>query len=137
MIEPKKGDIVDFSLENGSIIFASRSGVTVTAGLMDYSTARIVDPQIVSKHQSMFPYFKQKVDNINDPSIYPYMAFKNLNGTIEVIGIPWIKDSTYVTVNTRIATYVISNFKEEFRAPIQTFLSNLGASYTMTVKDQV
>lgn len=135
MLEPNKGDIVDFSLENGSIIFSSRSGVTVTA-LMDYSTARIVNPQIASSHQAMFPYFKDKVDNVNDPNAYSYMAFKNLNGSIEVIGIPWIKDSTYVTVSTRIATYVITNFKEEFRAPIKTFMANLGADYTVTVKNQ-
>lgn len=135
MLEITKGDIVDFSLENGSIIFSSRAGVTITA-VMDYATARLVNPQINSQHQAMFPYFKSKVENVNDPNAYSYCAFKNLNGTIEVIGIPWIKDSTYVKVATRVATYVVTNFKEEFRAPIQTFLSNLGASYTMTVKDQ-
>lgn len=135
MLEPKKGDIVDFALENGSIIFPSRSGVTVTA-LMDYATARLVDPQLASSHQAMFPYFKNKVGGVNDPNAYSYMAFKNLNGVIEVIGIPWIKDSTFVTVSTRIATYVITNFKEEFRAPIQTFMANLGAEYTVTVNNQ-
>lgn len=136
MIEPIRGDIVDFALENGSIIFPSREGVIVTA-VMDYETARLVNPELSAQHQAMFPYFKDKVGGVNDPAAYNYMAFKNPNGKIEVIGTPWVKDSTYKTVSTRIATYVINPFKEEYRAPIQTFLSNLGVSYTMTLKDQL
>lgn len=129
-----KGDIVDFYLEEGSILFSKKTGVQVT-GVVTYTVAKIIDPEINSKHIAMYPYFASKVGNVNDPSKYDYVVFRNLNGVEEVIGIPWIKYSTYEPVTTRTGTIIISNFKESFRAPLQTYLANLGANFTMTVSN--
>lgn len=135
MITPNTGDIVDFELVNTSILFSKRSGVAVTAGSIKFDTAKLISPDIASRHTAIFPYFKDKVDNVDDPNAYDYMAFRNLNGQVEVIGIPWINEQTYKTITTRVANIVITNFQESYRAPIQTFLTNLGASFTFTVKD--
>lgn len=135
LINPMRGDIVDFQLVQSGIYGDKRSQVQVISGEMDYEAARMIDQQLMNKHTALFPYFKSKVNNVDDPSAYAYFVVKNSAGKTEVIGLPWVLDATYKTVTTRVATYVVTNFREEFRAPIQKFLADLGASFTMSTKD--
>ena len=135
MISPKTGDIVDFSLVQAGIYGDKRVEVKVIAGEIEYEAARGFDPQVANKHTALFPYFKEVVGNINDPRAYRYMIVMNSSGQTEVIGLPWVLDSTFRTVSSRTATYVVQNFREEFRAPLKKFLADLGAIYIMTTND--
>lgn len=132
---PKSGDIVSFQLVQNGLLGDERSQVKVSGSDLDYQTAKMIDPQLNIKHTTLFPYFKDAVGGVDDPGKYKYAVFKLANGNLEVIGIPWIKESTYRLVDGRIADLQITNFREEFRGPMQTFLANLGATYTMTVRD--
>jgi len=130
MITVNEGDIVDFSLMTDTVLGGKRTGVTVVAPPMSYSAAVKLDPNLNSKHKNMFTYFRDKVDNVDDPAKYKYFAVENANGTMEVIGVPWVMDSTYSPVTTREVTYVIHNFKEEWRSVIENTYRNLGAKFT-------
>lgn len=132
---PKSGDIVSFQLVQNGLLGDERTQVRVSAADMDFQTAKLIDPQLNVKHITLFPYFKDAVGGVDNPANYKYAAFQAANGAVEVIGIPWIKDSTYRIVDGRIATLQITNFREEFRGPMLTFLANLGATYTLNVKD--
>lgn len=132
---PKTGDIVSFQLVQNGLLGDERSQVTVSGSDLDYQTAKMIDPQLNIKHTTLFPYFQNAVGGVDNPAQYKYVVFKLANGALEVIGLPWIKESTYRLVDGRVADLQISNFREEFRGPLQTFLANLGATYTMTVRD--
>lgn len=137
MIVPKEGDIVDFQLVQNGIFGDKRIGVKVLSPPQDYLSAKFADPQLDSKHTALYPYFASKVGNVDDPTAYKYITVLTNpdTGAVEVIGVPWILESTYKTVTSRTATYVVQNFREEFRAPIQKFLTDLGAKFTTVVND--
>lgn len=135
MINPIIGDIADFQLVKSGIYGDKRKEVSIV-GVVDYSAARLIDPQLQNKHIALFPYFKDKVENINDPSFYRYLICTGISGTPEVIGLPWVMDSTYKPIKGRVRTIVISNWREEFDAPVTTLLANLGAVYTTSDKDK-
>lgn len=129
-IEVNEGDIVDFNLVTNTILGGKRTGVTVLAPPMAYSVASTIDPELSSKHKNLYPYFKDKVDNVDDPAKYKYFVVQNSNGVKEVIGVPWVLDESYAAIKVRQVTYVIHNFQESMRGTINTMLNNLGANYT-------
>lgn len=134
LANPKKGDIVSFQFVQNGIIGDQKNQVKV-ASVMDYVTARALDPEINVKHQALYTYFAGEVGNVNDPSAYDYIGIINTNGLLEVIGIPWILASTFRTVAARRATVVIDNYREEFKAPMETFFASLGANVTINIFD--
>lgn len=136
LILPKTGDVVSFQLVVNGLNGDERVQVKVVVGDMSYQAALLMEPQLGVKHTTLFPYFDEKVGFVDNASNYSYMAVQWPNGKIEVIGLPWIQESSYRIVDGRIATLQITNFREDFRAPILTFMANLGATYTITVKDQ-
>lgn len=135
LITATKGDIVSFQLVMNGINGGERVEVRVTAGEMDYSTARMIDNQLNVKHAALFPYFKDAVGGVNDPSAYDYITVIGQNGVTEVIGIPWIEPSTWSVIQSRRANLNISNWREDFRGPLSTFLRNLGAVWTLNIFD--
>lgn len=134
-ITPKSGDIVSFQLVVNSLNGDARTEVKITGVGLDYQTAKILEPQLTVKHTALFPYFKNAVGNVDNPAVYEYIVVMGRNGKPEVIGLPWILESSYKVIDGRIATVQITNYREEFNAPLVTFLKNLGATYTLTVKD--
>ncbi len=124
-----KGDTVDFSLVNDTIDGGKRSGVTLTSGVMDYALAVQISPDINSKHANFYQYFKDKVDNIDNPAKYDYFAYADANGNQKVVGIPWVLESTWKSIQNKQETYVIVNFQEYMRPTIENTLNNLGASF--------
>lgn len=134
-IAVKTGDIVSFQLVINGINGDERVQVKVASASINYQAARMIDPQLAVKHVALYPHFQDKVQGNDDPAAYDYMLVQGLD-QLEVIGIPWIQESTFKLINTREALCTITNFREEFRAPFETFLSNLGATYTLTVKDK-
>lgn len=129
-IAPMLNDIVNFQLVQNGIVGDERTGATVLAPSMTYQVARFIDPEIAAKHAALFPYFKEKVQGVDDPNGYQYFTIQLPNGRTEVIGYPWVNDVTFVTVKGRTRTYVVSNFEEKMNAPLAKALRDLGATYT-------
>lgn len=127
-INPAQNDVISFTLVNETINGGPRTAATVTA-LLNYEMAVLLDPELLSKHRNFYAYIADKVNNVNDPSVYTYIAIRNPNGVTEIIGIPWILDSSYRSASTRQQTYVINNFQENYRATIETMFNNLGISW--------
>lgn len=134
-LELKNSDIVSFQLVQSGIVGDERVEVKVT-GVVSYAIARMIDTSIAIKHANLYPYFKDKVENVDDPSVYQYLTLEASNGSVEVVGLPWINDSTLTIIDGRTATLQISNWREEFRGPIRTFMASLGANVTLNVFDK-
>jgi hypothetical protein len=135
IVKPVTGDIVSFQLVQNGIIGDERVDVKVD-GVLRYQTAKQIDPELNVKHNSLFPYFRNDVNNIDDPSVYDYVALVGRNGQLEVIGLPWINASTFRNIQGRIATLSIDNWREDFAGPVKTFMTSLGASYVLNVLDK-
>lgn len=135
-VNPSRGDIISFQLVQNGIVGDERVDVKVGGGQLDFELARKIDPELARKHANLYPYFKTKVNNIDDPSVYGYISVTSRNGESEIIGLPWIMDSTYKVIDGRIATMSIDNWREDWRAPIQTFMANLGANIIINVQDK-
>jgi len=129
---PSRGDIVSFQLVKNGINGGDRVDVKVD-GIVQYATARLIDPQLAIKHKNLFAYFKDKVGNVDDPNAYGYLVLIGRNDKMEVIGVPWINDSTFQLIDGRNANMVVTNWREDFRAPLATFMQSIGAAYTLTV----
>lgn len=135
-IDIKRGDKISFDMIMPGIFGTGYSNATVTSGEMDYNTARAIDPEIGVKHAAFFPHFKEKVNNIDNPSAYGYFSIQVGNSpTPIVIGMTWIDEVTFRHVSTNKATIVIANFEERHRAPINDFMSNLNVNFTLNVTE--
>lgn len=133
----KKGDIVNFDMIRPGIFGAQYKAALIT-GIVDYNTARIIDPDTYTKHQAFYFFFKDKVDNVNNPEIYNYLVLQ-LDPTKAdriVIGFPWVDKDSVKTIQSRYAQIIIQNFQEYQRAPLLDFLNGIGSSYVLTVNDQ-
>lgn len=129
---PKKGDRVSFSLVVSGINGDERTGLLVDAADIGYTTAILIDPGLNVKHNNLFPYFKNKVNGVEDPSVYNYIVLKLPNGSPEVIGVPWIQDSTFKFIEGVRRVVTIENWRQEWDAPMRTFYASLGAAINIT-----
>lgn len=135
MLNLNKGDSISFQLKVNNIIGGNRSAVRVEAASVSYEVASMLDPELHVKHTALFPYFKETigVDGVDNPANYDYIVLKNDNGVVEVIGEPWINQATLNVVETLNCNIVIQNYRRELRIPIEKFLNEIGATYTLTV----
>lgn len=126
-----KGDRISFTIIRSGIITDTYTGVLVDSSTAGYATARAVTNDINSKHANLFPYFKDAVDNINDPSKYDYLIIKpsDLKEELVAIGIPWINASSVKIAKTSTVKLELYNFEEYKRASLETFLKNAGITY--------
>lgn len=132
----KKGDIINFDMIAPGIFGDQYKGAIVTA-VADFNTARIIDPDIQLKHANFYSLFKDKVDNVNDPSKYDYFILQLdvTNSKLIAIGFPWINEDSLQAITTREATIVIRQFQEYHRGPLLDFLNNLNVEYTLKIND--
>lgn len=133
-INPKKGDIISFQFVKNGLIGDGKVQVKVE-GDMNYRMAKAIDPELNVKHQMLYPYFQEAVGGVNDPTAYGYIGIVNTNGELEVIGIPWILASSFSYVQSRRAMINVTNWREEFRTPWETFAAGLGLSWTINMFD--
>lgn len=99
---PRK--VYSFTLYPTTVIPGDFSNVTVM-GIIDYDTA-LQSADIPSIHVNVYPYIKQ-YGVPDDPSQYDYIKVKLANGTITVLGLPWINQSTIVLVQSLSATILL------------------------------
>lgn len=130
------GDIVNFDMIVPGIFGSQYKGVTVT-GTFDYITARALDPELQVKHDALYPYFKDSVNNVNDITAYRYFGIRPDKSTSEIIvvGYPWIRADSLQVTKGRQAHVIISPWQEAYSAPLKDFLNNLNAGYTIRIDD--
>lgn len=134
----KKDDIINFDMIRPGIFGDQYKGAIVD-GIIGFNSARYIDPEIFQKHANFYPFFKDKVDNVDDPQVYDYLSLRlnKMDPKLTIIGIPWINQDTLKTIQSRHATVIIQHFQEFHRAPLNDFLKNLNVTYTLTVDDDV
>lgn len=132
----KKGDIVNFDMIRPGIFGGQYKGALVTA-IGDFNVARMIDPDIAQKHANFYPFFKDNVGNVDNPTIYDYLILQLdvTKSNLIAIGFPWINEGSLKTVSTRQATIIIREFQEYHRPPLEDFLNGLNVSYTLTIDD--
>lgn len=132
----KKGDIVNFDMIRPGIFGGQYKGALVTA-IGDFNVARMIDPDIAQKHANFYPFFKDSVGNVDNPTIYDYLILQLdvTKSNLIAIGFPWINEGSLKTVSTRQATIIIREFQEYHRPPLEDFLNGLNVSYTLTIDD--
>lgn len=133
----KKGDLVNFDMIIPGIFGDQYKSVWV-AGVVDHTSASIIDPEINVKHENFFPQFKESVGNVNDPTIYDYLLIKPdpTTNNLLAIGYPWIRPDSLEITKGRTAEILIQNWEARWEAPVNDFLKNLGASYVLSVSDK-
>jgi len=131
-IKPAVGDVVSFQYVQNGVIGDPQSGVKVVVDRMTLEAARGIDPQVVTKHTNLFPYFKDAVKGVDDPNAYYYFAIQLPNGTLQVVGVPWVNEATFKIINARTRTYVLTNFDASMEAPLHRFLEDIKATYTFS-----
>jgi hypothetical protein len=74
--------------------------------VLDADTARqFIDP--VAKHANVYPTLPVGTPDKYDG--YYYLKLRLANGSIDVVGIPWIKDETFVQVTTKSMRLTVEN----------------------------
>lgn len=85
------GNTITFEVYPSEIIGARFEDVkVVTRGDMNFARLFGIDP--AAMHKNVYPFLPPTVEN--DPESYQYVALKHPNGSITVIGVPWIKVDT-------------------------------------------
>lgn len=97
--------IYNFDMYAPALLGASYKSVTVLAVMDRETAARDIDPQAL--HVQVFPYLPAGTPN--DPNGYDYVKIKTPAGNTTVVGIPWIKADTIVSVESRTITVQIAN----------------------------
>lgn len=133
--ELKGGERISFSLVKSGIVGGTYTSVLVDS-VAGYSTARAISTDLASKHANLYPFFKDKVDNINDASKYKYLIIKpnDLSEQLIAIGIPWINESTVKSASTETVRLELYNFEEYKRPALESFLKNAGISYAFSTE---
>jgi hypothetical protein len=132
----KKDDIINFDMITQGI-YGDQYKAAVVNSIAPYGVARLIDPSIDVKHANFYPFFKDSVDNVNDPSVYNYFILQ-LDPTKSdylVIGFPWINVDSLTTLTTRTATVIIQTFQEWQKAPLIDCLNSLNVKYTIKIDD--
>lgn len=131
-INVKNGDIVSFSLVQANIINNDYTNVTVLGQGM-FDVARGIDPELRNKHYNLYPYFKDKVNNVDDPNYADgYLILKLSNGELSAIGVPWINEDTFEVISGETRVYTFPTWKSKYESSLHELLANLGAEYSYT-----
>jgi hypothetical protein len=133
----KKDDIINFDMITPGI-YGDQYKAALVSSIAPYSLARLIDPSIDAKHANFYPFFKDKVDNVDKPDIYNYFVLQldKTKSDFIVIGFPWINTDSLTTISSRAATLIIQNFQEWQRAPLIDFMNSLNVGYTFKIDDQ-
>ncbi len=113
---------VSFDLYPAAILGSSYQYAKVLA-IIDADTARFwVDP--IAMHANVYPTLPGSTPN--SPSEYYWLKLKLADGTITAIGIPWIKEETYVQHTTSTIRLTIENVEPDQRNQIVEALAANG-----------
>jgi hypothetical protein len=127
----KIGTTYSFEVYPSAILGDDYSNVIVQ-GVMDAATAAatgLID--IYAAHANMYPYLPSPKPVPDDPTAYNYVKIKLSDVTTpQILGIPFIIDSSVEVVNAQAATVVISNVTSNDLPNISNLLA--AAGYTVS-----
>ncbi len=120
---------VSFNVHPSSLLGTGFQHAKVLAHL-DVDTARQwIDPE--SMHINVYPFLPAGVPN--DAAQYSYVKLKLANGTITVIGAPWIQEDTIVVSSQTTLTITVDQVGPEDREHIVKMLAANGYSAAKVV----
>jgi hypothetical protein len=99
------GNVISFEVYPAAIIGTAFTDVKVLA-LLDKDTANLwIDAD--AWHANIYPTLPAGVPD--DPNQYQYVKLKHLNGTVAVIGIPWIKPESMTISEKGVLTITVND----------------------------
>ncbi len=99
------GSIVSFELYPSLIIAPGYTRAKVE-DILSFSSAMLFE-DVEAQHISVWPTLPSDVPK--DPRSFYYLKLKLISGESKIIGIPWIKDNTYVVDSSRNIRFTIPN----------------------------
>lgn len=119
--------IYSFSVYPVAELGTAFQNATVLA-LFDQETANQAGFDTVAQHALVYP--RLPVGTPNDPSMYTYVKLRLPSGKIQILGRPWIVESSIEVVELGTITVKISNVSINDQAKIQQALAANGYSAT-------
>lgn len=114
--------IVSFDLHPSQLLGTGYRNAKLLA-VMDADTARFwIDPPAM--HANVYPTLPVGTPNQYDG--YPYLKLRLADGTTTAVGLPWIKDETFVEITTRSMRLTIENVSPENQNKVLLALSSAG-----------
>ena len=118
------GQTISFEVYPSSIL-GTKFNSCIVRGISDYSGVTSFDPAVM--HANVFPTIPSSNATPDDFRKYMYLRLELANNVITFVGIPWINESTLITVSNRNLEVIIPNHgsveKQEF---IKRILLNNG-----------
>lgn len=87
-----RGEIVSFTVYPSTIIGTKYKDVKVLS-ILDYTTAKAF-ADVDALHRNVYPTLPNTVPN--NPSQYYYARLEFVNGTTDIVGLPWIEAGSVV-----------------------------------------
>lgn len=117
------GSVVSFEMYPSLLIGASYTRATVE-GIINAADAIRSGMDVQAVHRNVYATLPEGTPN--NPNSYYYLKLKLLSGETTIIGIPWIKESTYEVVPSTTLRFTIPNIDVDDEAIIRTQLAALG-----------
>lgn len=107
--ELEVGDKISFEVYPGHIYGNSFNNVTISA-FFDYKLANALGFDVTSAHQMVYPTLPEGVPN--DPTQYNYIQLTMASGETQILGTPWIRESTISISDGKKLTLVFQGLNE-------------------------
>lgn len=120
------GSVVSFEMYPSMLVAASYTRARVEGILNFQDASRYIDA--TAMHINVYPTLPESTPNKADA--YYYLKLKLLSGETAVIGIPWIKESTYQIVASNSLRFTIPDVDVDDEEIIRTQLTALGYKFT-------
>lgn len=120
----KKGATVDFIVEAPEILTSGFTNVKINAEL-DMESAQAMGLDVQAKHTNLYPLFKDK-GYPDDPNAYGYIRVTKENGSITILGIPWIREASIIAKERRRITVDIPDVGANDLALVRAALESNG-----------
>lgn len=114
------GSTIRFNTKAPGVLGANRDNVTVTA-LLDLDTAALLS-DVRAKHAQVRNYISELPQSAGS---YKYVKLLYGNGQVEIIGVPWVDDSSIEVITSRQLVIVVDNVSDSTEQLIrQALLQN-------------
>ncbi|MND14819.1 hypothetical protein D3C87_1396810 [compost metagenome] len=122
----KAKDTVSFSVYPTAVLPSSYKNVKVL-GIIDDTTARALGLSVEEKHVNV--YNSLPIGTPDDPTAYLYVRIQHPSGEFEILGLPWIRESTIVSLNFNTITAKISQVSPDDYEDILAVLASAGYNH--------
>lgn len=114
---------VSFSVYPTAVLPSAYKNVLVL-GIIDDTTARALGLSVEEKHVNV--YNSLPVGTPDDPTAYMYVRIQHPSGVTEILGLPWIRESTIISLNFNTIHATISDVGPDDYEHILAVLASAG-----------